>query len=94
MKAAHTHLTELLRETAIGCDHMNEFGLRDTCNEAAETISGLLGALEHILAGSLSLPRFAEAEAKAAIRKARGLSCDCGDSAMVGNECKSCGAVL
>lgn len=27
-----------------------------------------------------------------AIAKARGASCTCGDSAMVGNECKSCGA--
>lgn len=31
-------------------------------------------------------------QAIAAIAKARGTSCTCGDSAMFGNECKSCGA--
>lgn len=31
-------------------------------------------------------------QAIAAISKARGASCTCGDSAMVGNECKGCGA--
>lgn len=32
----------------------------------------MLAALEHILAGAVSLPRFAEAEARAAIAKALG----------------------
>lgn len=129
-----TPLTDLLRETAIGCDHMNEFGLRDMCNEAADTISDLLGALEkadqfiangiefgHIRMPDADMPDSAHMTpglVREAIGKVlgerlcedcpptgyptdetrctpcprRGASCTCGDSAMVGNECKGCGA--
>ena len=34
-------VVDTLRETAIGCDHMNESGLRDMCNEAATLIERL-----------------------------------------------------
>lgn len=34
-------LTDELRETAIGCDHMVEFGLRDMCTSAADAITAL-----------------------------------------------------
>ena len=40
---------------------------REYCKQIEKQRDELLAALEHILAGSLSLPRFAEAEAIAVI---------------------------
>lgn len=56
--ALNDDLAEQLRETAIGCDHMSEHGLRDLCNDAATALETL--AAENAALRS-ALEPFAEA---------------------------------
>lgn len=44
-----SNLTEELRETAAGCDCINEHGLRDMCIAAKDRIEALEGVLADIM---------------------------------------------
>jgi hypothetical protein len=53
-------LVENLTDTASGCDHMNEFGLRDMCNEAATALRALQAENERLrdmASAALDAPR-------------------------------------
>jgi hypothetical protein len=72
-----THLSEriaadVLKASGSGLQNYTMNGSRERIIAAASVADDLLEALQHILGGALSLPRFAEAEARAAIAKALG----------------------
>ncbi len=62
-------IADLLEANRIACEDLVE--QQNLRVKYAGQIEELVAALEHILAGSLSLPRFAEAEAIAVIAKVR-----------------------
>ena len=62
-------IADLLEANRIACEDLVE--QQNLRVKYAGQIEELVAALEHILAGSLSLPRFAEAEAIAALAKVR-----------------------